>query len=691
MQYVPTSHWGLSTEPNQNVSIQILSGPDGVTSGTFYAGKVKYDWYRFEHVGVKNGEDPPHTSSAHTEHTVRVASGKTTNAYAWVLGGGGGGGCGRCEIDEFTLPARYLQDAQSAGGGAGELTWIENLDLSAGRTYKFVVGAGGGWRRSYDLQWNEPEPNGAKGYQNGEIGVPSYIQYYEEFTGSFGGSGDGGRGSDDVLGGSGGGGFGLYNYPGGFGWQTIGGTGTVDGGAGGGGVSRPGQTGATGGGSPTWTTTGKGGAGAGMYELQNSGSYPNLVGGGGQGYSVDIQNYNDNSNIPATDFGGGWPGVSGSKWGAGGGGFIAREVQTQSFKGYWESTEGSDGLIYLFFESNQQEDKSLELPNIVTSSLVAYWDVESTHSLESPIQQHLTSISGALGLDTEYILYHTSALAEDWYVAPSDPFGDIYEIYWSNWQNEQVIPPMTIVDGKYVMASFDYQGANFYNRYPALLPNPDIFYDQNNPKQDWFEGRLNGLNWTESELSVEYWLKTPFWSPQGDPWANNGYTMNICDYVPTGSSDRGDGEPSSPFIGVYYRTESNTGPQKWNIGYNLPGSGSQRLLTDTGSAYSTNMDSWNHFVMTYNHVSSSVELYINGNNVLTGSLVVPNDTGSLVQWPTSSNSPVITMGREAEKNFDYRDKYRNSTPVKFNQLRVYNKVLTPQEVQINYSASYRDL
>jgi len=239
--------------------------------------------------------------------TSNASNSITTSAGATKLllvGGGASGGLG------------YTGGATSGGGGggAGGIIYDQNVALSVGTTYSFVVGAGGA-----SLVGTTARYTG----RNGANTTVNYSSY--NAIGGGGGGGTSGADTGSLSGGSGGGGtnFNGGNSPGASGLNNNNPAGVGFGNNGG---SQSGFTG------PNYPSAGGGGAGAVGGDVLTA----SAGGIGGDGKSIDITGtavYYAGGGGGST-YAGGTPGAGG----AGGGGAGARSNSGLS------ATGGTDGL-----------------------------------------------------------------------------------------------------------------------------------------------------------------------------------------------------------------------------------------------------------------------------------------------------------------------------------------------------------
>lgn len=254
--------------PTTTIAPTFLSvAMEGATSGSFTSGSQTWGFISFTNTG-----------STSANPTLNVFSGTTSNNKLLLIGGGGAGGW-----DDNT------GNDSSGGGGAGQVLFVNNVNLSSG-SYGITIGAGGAAPTA-----------GNKGGNGTTTNASSINAAYAVDFGAGGGASTPNNDGRASVNGSGGGG--AETGTGGFGGQSSGGNSNAQtGGGGGGGASANGAVG-------TSNTGGNGGAGLTFTGLTNTSL---SVGGGGAGTGVNTQG-------TATD-GGGGAGTAGTDGTGGGGG-----------------------------------------------------------------------------------------------------------------------------------------------------------------------------------------------------------------------------------------------------------------------------------------------------------------------------------------------------------------------------------
>jgi hypothetical protein len=304
------------------------------TSGSFYAGAVRWDWFDYTGSGAFTGSI--------SQSQFIIETGSTSRAVILTVGGGGAGAV----------------DDDGGGGGAGGVGLHEGITVQP-NTYTVGVGGGGGGVRASSV---EPSGNGNDGQDSYFLGGP--------YTGSglTSAGGEGGFGNSGV------------NLDGGRSGENYGNSFTNGNSSGATGVAGIGFGGA---GART-AVTASNAFGYGFF-IQFANQDPNnlpltdnillALGGGGEG---SVANQPPGDDFGAGSYRGGLypPGDAESNTGGGGGAGIAFKNTAPFEDTYWSSNGGS-GRVIVFVPTNLCSSSLYTTPDVDKLGLTQWIDIGS--------------------------------------------------------------------------------------------------------------------------------------------------------------------------------------------------------------------------------------------------------------------------------------------------------------------------
>jgi hypothetical protein len=130
--YIPSTFFGTQGSCI-TATTSTTSGTGSVTTGSFISGGFYWQYYQFNNTAITEEANPANYNVNFT-----IASGSTSQAKLFLVGGGGAGGLGK-----QTICIVSGEPTAGGGGGGGGIVYYDNFTLAPG-TYQVSVGVGGG-------------------------------------------------------------------------------------------------------------------------------------------------------------------------------------------------------------------------------------------------------------------------------------------------------------------------------------------------------------------------------------------------------------------------------------------------------------------------------------------------------------------------------------------------------------------